>query len=146
MTVLSGVETLTFSMVQNFCVVLVALYGLNKILSEIIDKIGKYKKNKDKVENFDPEIIKSDVEKYLDVKHDAITKRYDGELKEIRETIKENHNDTAAKFQEVKEELYLQTECNAAIMDGLIQLKCNGPVTEAKTKLEQFLNQRAHDV
>ena len=108
---------LTWEMIKTAALVLVAVFGFYKIISEIVTTIGKYTKRKEKLEMLDPEKIKTE-----------LSERYDAEINEI------------------KEELYLQSECTSAILSGLMQLHCNGPVTEAKQKLDQFINKRAHDI
>lgn len=49
-----------------------------------------------------------------------------------------------AKLQQMSSELCILTYSNLATLEGLKQLNCNGPVTEAKEKLEKYLNQQAH--
>ena len=51
----------------------------------------------------------------------------------------------AADIQELKDEQCLISWAMLACLDGLKQLHCNGPVTEAHSKLEKHLNQKAHD-
>jgi succinate dehydrogenase/fumarate reductase cytochrome b subunit len=41
-----------------------------------------------------------------------------------------------------KEENIVLIKATLAICDGLIQLKCNGPVTECKKELQQYLIKR----
>ena len=80
----------------------------------------------------------------------AITDRYDDRLDELEEkvdsgynqlldNVKDNATDTEAKFQEVKAELLILTECMRAVLDGLYQQGCNGKVTEARQKLDEHL-------
>ena len=146
MIILSELKEITFDMVKNAALVLVALYGLQVIIDNIKTKIANRVKKEQKVENFDPEEIKCDMEKYLDVKHKIITDKYDGELKDIRDELQENHTEYVALIQEIKSELYLQTECNAVIMDGLVQLDCNGPVKIMKERMDKVMRKRAHDI
>lgn len=146
MILLSELKEITFDMVKDAAIVLVALYGIQVIVDNLKTKFKARVKNEQKVEDFEPETFKYDMEKYLDSKHRLITDKYDGELKEIRDEIQENHTEYVALIQEIKSELYLQTECNAVIMDGLVQLDCNGPVKEMKKRMDSFMNKRAHDV
>ena len=146
MILLSELKEITFDMVKDAALVLVALYGLQVIIGNLKTKITARVKKDQKVENFDPDAIKCDMEKYLDAKHKLITEKYDDELKEIRDEIQENHTEYVALIQEIKSELYLQTECNAVIMDGLVQLDCNGPVKNMKERMDNFMRRRAHDV
>lgn len=48
------------------------------------------------------------------------------------------------KIQEIKDEQQLITESMLAVLDGLHQLNCNGPVTVAHDKLVSHINERAH--
>lgn len=48
------------------------------------------------------------------------------------------------KIQEIKDEQGLLTESMLAVLDGLHQLNCNGPVTVARDKLVSHINERAH--
>lgn len=66
----------------------------------------------------------------------AITDRHD------KETKWDEHD---KEIKSIKDEMKIQTECMQAILDGLIQLKCDGEVTTAKRKLDVYLNERAHD-
>lgn len=79
-----------------------------------------------------------------------ITDRYDDRLDELEEKVdngynqllnkvEDNNTDTEAKFQEVKAELLILTECMRAVLDGLYQQGCNGKVTEARQKLDEHL-------
>lgn len=49
-------------------------------------------------------------------------------------------------IKQVKEEQYVLTFCMRGVLDGLHQLNCNGKVTEAKDKLEEYMSKRAHEV
>ncbi len=79
-----------------------------------------------------------------------ITDRYDNRLDELEDKVdngynqllnkvEDNNTDTEAKFQEVKAELLILTECMRAVLDGLYQQGCNGKVTEARQKLDEHL-------
>lgn len=48
-------------------------------------------------------------------------------------------------IRQLNEELCLITYAMLACLDGLKQLHCNGPVSEAHNKLEKHLNMSAHD-
>lgn len=74
-----------------------------------------------------------------------IVERYDDKLSELEGKIDANHADTEAKIQQTRAELFILTECMAAVLDGLKQLNCNGKVTEAKQTLDAYLNKRAHE-
>lgn len=46
---------------------------------------------------------------------------------------------------EMKSELCMHTFVLLAVLDGLKQQGCNGPVTEAREKLQKHINKMAHD-
>lgn len=75
-----------------------------------------------------------------------IVKKYDNKLSELEEKIDDNKNDEEAKIQELKVELFIQTECIRAVLDGLHQLNCNGPVTDARKLLDNYLSASTHDI
>lgn len=60
--------------------------------------------------------------------------------------IQDYKTDTEAKFQEIRAELCMLTYCINAVLAGLKQQGCNGPVTEAKDKLDRYMNKQAHGV
>ena len=41
--------------------------------------------------------------------------------------------------------MFILTKSVNAVLDGLLQLKCNGQVTKAKEELDAFLMERAYD-
>lgn len=78
---------------------------------------------------------------YITSVHDK-RKKYDAYEKQIGEL----HTEMDAKLQEIKAEQCMLTYCMYAVLEGLGQLKCNGPVTEARNELNKFMNKQAHDV
>ena len=46
---------------------------------------------------------------------------------------------------ELKSELCMHTYVLLAVLDGLKQQGCNGPVTEARDRLQKHVNKMAHD-
>ena len=74
-----------------------------------------------------------------------IVQRYDNKLNEIERRIEENHAETEAKIQQSQSELFILTECMAAVLDGLKQMGANGKVTEAKQTLDAYLMKRAQE-
>lgn len=58
--------------------------------------------------------------------------------------LKQNKQD--AEIKQIKEDLCMHTYVLLAILDGLKQQGCNGPVTEARDKLQKHINKQAHDV
>lgn len=79
--------------------------------------------------------------KYITGAHDQVKKwnEYDKKLTDMQT----DYND---KISDIKKEQCMQTYVLMAILDGLKQLNCNGPVTEAQEKLNKFINKQAHDV
>lgn len=77
----------------------------------------------------------------------SITARHDREQSwdEMEKKIDENHADTEAKFQTIRSELFILTECMSAVLDGLKQQGCNGKVTEASENLSHYMRERAHE-
>lgn len=66
--------------------------------------------------------------------------------------LKQNKQDAEIKqmkeedIKQIKEDLCMHTYVLLAILDGLKQQGCNGPVTEARNKLQKHINKQAHDV
>lgn len=58
--------------------------------------------------------------------------------------LKQNKQDED--IREIKSEQCMHTYVLLAILDGLKQLDCNGPVTDARDKLQKHINKQAHDV
>lgn len=73
-----------------------------------------------------------------DGKVDAIKQELKNEIKELRE----KHE---ADMSKSKEERKLVCYGLAACLDGLQQLGCNHTVTDAKDKLDKYLNAKAHE-
>lgn len=62
-----------------------------------------------------------------------------------QDDIKKLRNMHTEDIRQLNEELCLITYAMLACLDGLKQLHCNGPVSEAHNKLEKHLNMSAHD-
>lgn len=69
---------------------------------------------------------------------------YEDSISDIKKSIEEMKADTDAKMQALRAEQLIITDSLLAILDGLGQLNCNGPVTEAKDNLVDYINDRAH--
>ena len=144
MVILSDLEKITFDMIKDAALVLVVLYALQKVISEIIIKIGKKTQKDKKIEDFDPDKIKKDlIDQYLE---DQKKKwhSYDVKIVEIEGKIDDIKSDSITRNQEVMAELYVQTDCMEAIFQGFDQLHCNGPVTEAAKRLHNHIKHRAY--
>lgn len=89
---------------------------------------------------------RKEIVKKYDDKFSELEEKMDKDNEELTKTIEENKIDSEAKMQELKIELFVQTECTRAILDGLHQLNCNGPVTKARELLDTYLSGSAHDI
>ena len=67
--------------------------------------------------------------------------KQDGQDDRIDE-LKAHHEDDV---QRIKKENYLICFALSACLDGLMQQGCNHTVPEAKKKLDEYLNQQAHE-
>lgn len=56
--------------------------------------------------------------------------------------LEEHHNED---IRQLKKEFRLVCEALSACLDGLIQQGCNHTVPKAKQKLDEYLNQQAHE-
>jgi hypothetical protein len=135
---------ITFDMIKNAALVLVGLYGIEEIFSKIISKIGSWTKKEEKIATFDPEAIKKDIMDQYFADQQKKWANYNTKIAEIDQKIDDMKTDFETRNQEIKAELYLQTDCMQAVLDGLKQLECNGPVTEAKERLDDHILKRAY--
>ena len=127
---------ITLNEVVNVAVIIMAVWGFYKIIMEIVKAI---------TDRHDKEQKWGDWEENLQKERDKIYDRYDNKLSEMEQKIDANHADTEAKIQQTRAELYILTECMAAVLDGLKQMGANGKVTEAKQTLDAYLIKRAHE-
>ena len=121
--------------IVHIAVIIMAVWGFYKIVMEIVQAI---------TERHDKEQKWDEYEKNLKEERDKIYEKYDAKLIELEQKIDLNHADTEAKIQQTQADLYIITECMAAVLDGLKQLNCNGKVTEAKQTLDAYLIKRAY--
>lgn len=126
---------ITLDELIHIAVIIMAVWGFFKIVMEIVQAITV---RHDKEQKWD------EYEKNLQEERDKIYEKYDTKLIELEEKIDLNHADTEAKIQQTQADLYIITECMAAVLDGLKQLNCNGKVTEAKQTLDAYLIKRAY--
>lgn len=126
---------ISMSMLIQMGVVVMGFWGFYKVVKEIITAITD---RHDKEQKWD-EMVKN-----VQEERDKIYERYDAKLADMDKRIDDTHLDTEAKLQEVRAELYILTDCMAAVLDGLHQQGCNGKVTQASEKLDEYLNERAH--
>ena len=129
-------QTITLQALIQSAALIVGIWGFIKVVTEIAKAIN---------ERHDKEQKWGEWEVNLQEERDKIYERYDTKLAEMEEKIDNNHADTEAKIQQTRSELYILTECMAAVLDGLKQLNWNGKVTEAKENLDAYLIKRAHE-
>lgn len=84
--------------------------------------------------------------KWINGAHDKMEQwdGYTAKLDDLEKKIQDNKTDTDAKLQQIRAEQCEISSAMLAVLEGLMQLKCNGPVTEAHTKLTNYLNDQAH--
>ena len=70
---------------------------------------------------------------------DYIIQRYDGRLDGLHKQIEDNHIDTESKIQEIRADVMILAEAIRAVLEGQIEQGCNGPVKDAKEKLDHYL-------
>ena len=73
-------------------------------------------------------------------------KNYDKRIKALSIEIEELRTENIARMQSMMAEQCLQTRLFDAVLDGLEQLGCNHSVPKARRELNEFLNERAHEV
>lgn len=141
---------LTFSYILQGIAVLIIIYEVYKKIKEVKKTSDedalwqqRIKKVVETVEKKEPEWDEalSGVKETREI----LSKEFNKRLDEIEKKMEDNHTDTEAKVQEVRAEQMFQMELFKAILDGLGQLNCNGPVTEMREKLDKYLNEKAHE-
>lgn len=137
-------DTITIESIKTTIIVVIALWGVYKVLKEIIKAFNERhdrEQSWDKMTTMENDIM----EKY---KKDQAEKwaQYDAKIEQVNTKLEENQTDTEAKLQEIRSELCLLTYAMMGALDGLKQLGCNGKVTDARERIDKHLNQSAHDV
>ena len=133
-------QAITLSLILKIIAALVAIWGGFKVITEIINFFNKQHDRAQKWDGMEEEMLKN-----IQKERDKIYEKYDNKLEEMEKRIDQNHDDTVARTQELKAELYILTECMAAVLSGLHEQGCNGPVTEASEMLNEYLRKRAHE-
>ena len=129
-------QSITISMLIQMGVIIMGLWGFTKVVKEIVSSVNARHDREQKWDEY---------EKHLQEERDRIYTKYDGKLLEMEKKIDENHADTESKLQQVRSELLILTDCMAAVLDGLHQQGCNGKVSEASERLQQYMRDRAHE-
>ena len=137
--------SLTFSYILQGIAVLIIIY-------EVYKKIKEVKKASDDEHEWQMR-IKNAVETV-----EKKEKEWDEALAGVRETrviltkefnkrlddIEQKISDTEAKIQEIRAEQEFSMEIYQAMLEGLSQLGSNGPVSEMKERLYNYLNKETH--
>lgn len=136
-------QTVTLSTLIQMGVVFMGLWGFAKVVKEVIENVtARHDREKkwDSVEDMEKRLVEN-----IQNERNAIYEKYDSKLEEIEKRIDDNYSDTEAKFQQIRSELLILTDCMAAVLDGLKQQGCNGEVTKQRDKLAQYMRERAHE-
>ena len=135
--------SITLSTMVNFLAVLITvgggitvIYKGIKALNSIHDRMETWDKNTEDIK---------EVNKKVENAHTMAAESISTLKTELNERIEETHADTDAKLQELKAEQYMIVTCLQAVLDGLHQLNCNGEVTKAKQRLDEYIMQKAHE-
>ncbi len=129
-------QTITLQALVQSAALIVGMWGFIKIIMEIVKAINA---RHDKEMEWDR--TKEDLEKG----RQEIIERYDQKLSELEKMIVENYAQTEAKIQELNAINLLLTKSIRAILAGQIEQGLNGPVTEAKRALDEFIDSKAFD-
>lgn len=131
------IEVITINDLIKVAVIIMSIWGFVKIIMEIVKAVTSRHDREQKWDEMADSISKE---------REVFVARYDERLAEMERKIDENHTDTEAKLQQIRAEQYMLTMCMQAVLDGLIQLKCNGNVTKAKHDLDEYIVKQAYDV
>lgn len=123
---------------------IMGVWGFIKVMKDIKKSNDEEVERRKKWDNA-AKIIEENKDKWdkglVDIyeERNKIVEKYDARLDELEKNIDKNHTETESKIQEVQSEMLILTECMRAVLDGLHQLNCNGKVTEASEKLDNYL-------
>lgn len=129
-------ESVTFNDLTRIAIVIMALWAFYKVVTEIIKAINA---KHDREQRWDAMAGDLKNEREKDVE------KYEKQLADIRNQNEDMRTDFEAKLQEIRAEQYIMIETLRAILDGLHQQGCNGPVTEAMNNLDDYIIKKAHD-
>lgn len=141
---------LTFSYILQGIAVLIIIYEVYKKIKEVKKASDDEHEWQMRIKNVVETVEKKEKEwdealSGVKETRDIMSKEFNKRLDDIEKKIEDNHTDTEAKVQEVRAEQMFQMELFKAVLDGLGQLNCNGPVTEMKERLDKYLNEKAHE-
>lgn len=114
------------------CAIIITFGGGGAVIVKLLDYFYKQKAFKAKCEGYETEI--KEVNDKIERAHNF-----------AQEALEQMQSETDAKLQQIRAEQEMLTYCMSAVLDGLHQLNCNGPVTEASKKLATYLNEQAHN-
>ena len=127
----------TMDDIIKLAVIIMGIWGFAKVIMEIAKSITARHDREQKWDEMSESINES---------RENIIKKYDYKLVELEKKIDENHADTEAKLQQIGADMYMHTMVLNAVLDGLIQLNCNGNVTKAKHDLDEYMVKQAYDI
>lgn len=117
--------------ISSVCIVLATIAGGVAVLVKILNAYSAQKEFKKKCDGYEGRI--NGFEEKVNNAHNF-----------AQEALEMMQSETDAKLQEIRAEQEMITMCMRAVLDGLHQLNCNGPVTDASKKLDEYLNAKAH--
>lgn len=116
-----------------------ALQSLMVIGGVIIFLVSRYKK---------PEELSDDIKTLKDTHNSDMAKLRD-EIKSSNTATQQSillmRDDIKGRIDNINREMCQMSYENGVVLDGLIQLGCNGEVTKAKEAHDKHLNKQAHD-
>lgn len=124
------------------CIGLGALAGGAAVISKTFNVYADVREFMKRCDGYDSKI--KDLEDKLTRRCDDNDKKIERAHEYATESLQQMQEEKDAKLQEIRAEQCMLTYCMSAVLDGLHQLKCNGPVTEAQNKLEKYINEQAH--
>lgn len=117
--------------ISSVCIVLASIAGGIAVTIKLFDAYSENKEFKKKCASYEAQINETNgkVQNAHNFAQEALTQM---------------NCETEAKLQEIRAEQEMITVCMRAVLDGLHQLNCNGKVTEASDRLDEYLNSKAH--
>lgn len=119
--------------ISAVCIVIASIAGGIAVIVKLLNVYSSQKEFKTKCEGYEAKILE-------------LNNRIDSAHKYATQSLEDMQSETDAKLQEIRAEQYMIMHCMGAVLEGLKQLNCNGPVTEASHKLDEYLNKQAHQI
>ena len=141
--------SLTFSYILQGIAVLIIIYEVYKKIKEVKKASDDEHEWQMRIKNAVETVEKKEKEwdeALAGVRETRVilTKEFNKRLDDIEQKMEENHSDTEAKVQESRAEQEFSMEIYQAMLEGLSQLGSNGPVSEMKERLYNYLNKETH--